>query len=142
MQTPQDVGGAIAGSDAMGQSIEGRSDISARAVVAQPEFSQVREIAQALAKAGCRYEHFTDIGGAFASIEKSGAEILIVDLARLSIDPTVVIEKLRVLSPHAALILTAPTPLATRAITAIRAGAFGYVTTPVNAEELTVTVER
>lgn len=126
----------------MGQSIEGRSDIAARAVVVQPESSQAAAILGALSKAGFRCEHFVDVAGAFAALQKSGADIMVVDLARLSIDPAIILEKLHARSPQAELIVTAPTPLASRAIAAMRAGALDYVTTPVNADELTAIARR
>ncbi len=113
-----------------------------RILIADNEPSQARQAELALREAGYDCAIFPEPQQALAALDSERAPIIVADPGAFAMSASEFLSQVRARAPEAVLILLVPTPAAPRAASAIRQGAFDYLTKPLNRDELASVVGR
>ena len=111
----------------------------ARIVVVDSEPTSSRQTVATLTAAGYECKSFGEPDAAVATLNESGADIMLVDFSSEK-SAAELLRRVRVQSPKTAVVLTVPNPIVSSAVAAMRHGAFDYLTRPINGEELTAVI--
>src|ERR1700736_6444070 len=110
-----------------------------RIVLVDSEPASARQTLAALNSAGYQCGSFAECDGAFATLQQSGADIIVADFVSEK-SASELIRKVRMQSPETAVILMVSNPTVPAAVAAMRQGAFDYLIKPIKSDELTAVV--
>jgi len=101
-----------------------------------------RRLAERLAEMGHVVERAIDGGDALRSVREEVPDLVITELGDVGADDIDVLEAVHQLDPEVPVIVTAPQGATERAVDAVKRGAYHYVTTPFQFDEVILFVER
>ncbi len=110
-----------------------------RIVVVDSEPASARQTLATLVAAGYECKSFVECDTAVATLQESGADVIVADFASAKI-ATDLIRRVRMHSPETAVVLMVANPAVSAAVAAMRHGAFDYLTKPINTDDLTAVV--
>ncbi len=103
------------------------------------EPASARQTLATLVAAGYECKSFVECETAVATLQESGADVIVADFASAKI-ATDLIRRVRMHSPETAVVLMVANPAVSAAVAAMRHGAFDYLTKPINTDDLTAVV--
>jgi two-component system NtrC family response regulator len=110
-----------------------------RILLVDSEPASARQTLATLAGAGYECKSFVECDSAMATLEEGGADVIVVDFSSEK-SATELIRRVRMHSPETAVVLMVANPAVSAAVSAMRHGAFDYLTKPINTDDLTAVV--
>ena len=104
-----------------------------RIFVVDSEPASARQTLATLAGAGYECKSFIECDSAIATLQESGADVIVVDFSSAK-SATELIRRVRIHSPETAVVLMVANPTVSAAVSAMRYGAFDYLTKPINTD--------
>jgi two-component system NtrC family response regulator len=113
-----------------------------RVLIVDDEFNVARSAASLLSQTDYECEICANAEAALKALEFAGADVIVADMRMPGMDGMDLLKKVHVKQPDLAVVMSVPLPAAESAKTALRNGAFDYVTKPFDGDELNAVVNR